>query len=74
MTTDHPDPEQFWRHRRRMAYWSMACMTAALGLALAGVVPEGMIPLVEGICWTFGVVVISYYGGNAAEAFAKRGQ
>lgn len=68
---EHPDPEKHWRHRRRMAYWSMAVLTTALVLAMAGYIPEPMIELVQGLCWVFGAIVLGYYGNNAMESFAK---
>lgn len=74
MSTEHPDPARYWKHRRRLAYWAMALLTISLGLALAGTVRESMVPLVEGLCWIFGVIVLGYYGGNAVEAMAKKGR
>lgn len=74
MTAEHPDPARYWRHRRRLAYWSMTALSVALAMALAGRVPEPMTQLVEGLCWIFGVVVMGYYGGNAIEAMARRGK
>lgn len=68
--TEHPDPTRYWKHRRRMAYWSMTAITLSL---IVGLFWEVKNPdLVEGICWVFGIVVLSYYGGNAAEALANR--
>lgn len=68
----HPDPSRLWKHRRRLAYWSMGALTVAM---LAGIFGDVKSPeLVEGICWVFGIVVVSYYGGNAAEALATRGR
>ena len=68
----HPDPARLWKHRRRLAYWAMAALTVSLGFGLVGVVRSP--DLVEGICWAFAVVVLAYYGGNAAEAMANRGR
>lgn len=69
---EHPDPARLWKHRRRLAYWSMTALSLSLlaGLFYGVRSPE----LVEGICWVFGIVVVSYYGGNAAEALASRGR
>lgn len=72
MDNQHPDPSRLWKHRRRLAYWSMGALTVAM---LAGIFGDVKSPeLVEGICWVFGIVVVSYYGGNAAEALATRGR
>lgn len=72
MDNEHPDPGLLWRHRRRMAYWAMTALTVSLICALFIEIKNPY--LVEGICWVFGIVVVSYYGGNAAEALASRGR
>lgn len=71
MTGQHPDPERYWRHRRRLAYTAMLALLVTLGVALFGTVrsPE----LVQGLGWAFATIVIGYYGNNAIEAFSKRG-
>ena len=72
MSQPHPNPVDLWKNRRRMAYWSMSMLTLSLVMALTGRVPEPQMPLVEGLCWIFGTVIILYFGGNAAEEFARR--
>lgn len=72
MTDEHPDPGRWWKHRRRMAYVSLAAIIISLTCALAGVIREPMIPLVEGLCWVLGVIVIGYFGNNAIEAFSQK--
>lgn len=71
MVDKHPDPNQWWFHRRLMAYVSLFCIVVSLIAAITGRVPETHADLVEGLCWVFGFVVIGYYGNNAFEAFAR---
>lgn len=71
MDDNHPDPNQYWFHRRTMAYISLACIVLSLMAAIAGVIDDAMAPLVEGLSWVFGFVLLNYYGNNALEAFAK---
>jgi hypothetical protein len=70
MKPEHPDPAIYWRHRRRMAYWSMAMLTVALIAAILGKVPPGSSELVVGVCWVFGTVLVLYFGGSTAETFS----
>lgn len=71
MDTEHPNPNQWWFHRRLMAYACLVAILACLACAVVGVVPEPMIPLVQGLCWILGFIVAAYYTNNALEAFAK---
>ena len=71
MPQSHPDPNSWWFHRRLMAYWAMVALSIALVLAITGLVRDAQAPLVEGICWIFGVVVVSYFTNNAVEALAQ---
>lgn len=71
MDDSHPDPERYWKHRRRLAYTSMAALLVTLGCALFSPVRESAMPLLEGLAWVFGFIVIGYYGNNAIEAFSR---
>lgn len=71
MSDSHPDPERYWRHRRRLAYTAMGALLITLAAALLAPVREAAIPLLEGLAWAFAVIVIGYYGNNAIEAFSR---
>lgn len=71
MSDSHPNPNQWWFHRRTMAYICLAFILISLVAALSGIIREPMIPLVEGLCWILGFIVAAYYTNNAIEAFAK---
>lgn len=68
----HPDPARYWKHRRRLAYAAMWCLVVTLIAALGGWVRPDSMPLLQSLSWVFAAIVASYYGGNAAEAFANR--
>lgn len=68
---EHPNPGQWWYHRRLMAYVCLSALLGTLIAAIAGKVSEPAAPLVEGICWILGFIVAAYYTNNALEAFAK---
>lgn len=67
----HPNPGQWWLHRRTMAYISLLSIVSSLAAALFGDIADSKLALVEGLCWIFGFIVAAYYTGNAAEEFAK---
>lgn len=71
MTEQHPDPERYWKHRRRLAYTAMVALLVTLAAALVAPVREPSLPLLEGLAWVFGVIVIGYYGNNAIESFSR---
>lgn len=71
MTDEHPNPGKWWFHRRLMAYASLCAILISLVAALSGVIREPMVPLIEGLCWVLGVIVIGYYGGNAIESMTR---
>lgn len=64
--TAHPSLAVWWTHRRRMAYWSMALLSVIAVIAVFGPVRESVVPLLETICWACALIVIAYFGGNAA--------
>lgn len=71
MSDPHPDPERYWRHRRRLAYTAMAALLVTLGAALFAPIREAVVPLIEGLAWGFVVIVLGYYGNNAIESFTR---
>lgn len=71
MSDNHPDPERYWKHRRRLAYTAMAALLFMLGCALFAPVRESALPLIETLAWAFAFIVIGYYGNNAIESFSR---
>ena len=71
MTDQHPDPERYWKHRRRLAYTARGALLLTLAAALFAPVRPSSVPLLEGLAWVFGAIVIGYYGNNAIESFSK---
>lgn len=71
MTEQHPNPERYWRHRRRLAYTAMAALLTTLMAALFAPIQSATIPLLQSLAWAFSVIVIGYYGNNAIEAFTR---
>lgn len=68
----HPDPDTHWKHRRRMAYTSLAALLL-LSLATAlGTVPPELTELAQTLSWCWAVIIGAYYGNNAADKFAER--
>ncbi|MFP3979155.1 hypothetical protein [Marinobacter sp. KMM 10035] len=74
MTTEHPNLERYWLHRRSMAYISLAALLSIMIAMFAGRIQVALLPLAETLCWVFCVNLLYYYGGNAAEVLAKRGR
>lgn len=68
MSDSHPNPNQWWYHRRLMAYFSLACLAALLLGMFGGRVSETMMPLAQTMAWVFSANLLYYYGGNAVEA------
>lgn len=68
---EHPDPAVHWRHRRRLAYAAMLALLVTLAAALLAPIRESVIPLLEGLAWTFTVIILGYFGNNAIESFSK---
>lgn len=71
MTEQHPDPERYWRHRRRLAYTAMGALLITLVAALFAPIRPASMPLLESLAWAFAVIVIGYYGNNAIESFSR---
>ena len=68
MSDNHPNPNQWWFHRRLMAYFSMACLAALLLAMFGGRFDPQMLPLAQTLAWVFSANLLYYYGGNAVEA------
>lgn len=76
-TIKHPDPNIYWKHRRRLCYiafiWSII-MTIMLG-GLAFINPEAVSAMGAVIGWAYGLctaIVMGYYGNSAIEEYAKK--
>ncbi|RKR79605.1 hypothetical protein C7436_1056 [Marinobacter nauticus] len=72
VAADHPNPNQWWYHRRLMAYFSLACLAALLLGMFGNRIPEPMLPLAQTLAWVFSVNLLYYYGGNAVEYLKDR--
>ncbi|MGP9834224.1 hypothetical protein [Marinobacter sp. NSM] len=71
MSDSHPDPERYWKHRRRLAYTAMGALLVTLAAGLFFELRASNLPLIESLGWAFAVIVIGYYGNNAIEAFSR---
>lgn len=69
---EHPEPERWWRHRRRQSYGALAGVFALGAASVSGLIPEGAVPVVQSAIWALTSVVIFYHGGaSAVDAVAK---
>ena len=70
---EHPFPETWWKHRRRLAYVAMAGLFALI-LAVM-LMPEGQVvaatPVMTAVAWMFGAVLLAYVAAAAAEDLVK---
>lgn len=64
---DHPNPGQWWFHRRLMAYASLLGLYAILAQILLGTITPELVPLAQTLSWVFSANLLYYYGGNAVE-------
>jgi len=71
VSDSHPDPNQWWFHRRVMAYISLTCLLGILIALLTNNVATDVLPLAQTLAWVFSANLLYYYGGNAAEAVRK---
>jgi hypothetical protein len=65
--SQHPNPNQWWYHRRLMAYASLAGLFSILFALFAGGIRADMVPLAQTLAWVFSANLLYYYGGNAVE-------
>ncbi|ARM83977.1 hypothetical protein [Marinobacter salarius] len=68
MTDSHPNPNQWWFHRRMMAYASMLGLYVILGQILLGSISAHVVPLAQTMACVFSANLLYYYGNNAVEA------
>lgn len=67
MADSHPNPGQWWFHRRLMAYASLLGLYVILAQILLGGISPELVPLAQTLCWVFSANLLYYYGGNAVE-------
>jgi len=68
----HPNPEKWWKNRRRMAWLSLWGIVALSGAAVLGWVPEHNVPLAQTGMWVMAGVVAVYSGGaSVVDAMAR---
>jgi hypothetical protein len=65
---DHPNPGQWWFHRRMMAYASLIGLYAILAQIFIQSISPEIVPLAQTLAWVFSANLLYYYGGNAVEA------
>ena len=73
----HPDPLDWWKHRRRLAYASMFGLFALVGAAWFMPAEQIMAAtaILTAVAWMFGLVIGGYIGTAMAEDIVKlRGQ
>lgn len=63
----HPNPNQWWFHRRLMAYMSIIGLYWVAGAMVLGWIGQPMVPLAQTLCYVFSANLLYYYGGNAVE-------
>lgn len=68
MNDEHPNPNQWWFHRRIIAYSSLACLFCLLIALFTDSVATDVVPLAQTLAWVFSANLLYYYGGNAVEA------
>lgn len=76
MSEQHPDPERYWKHRRRGYYagiwWAIAQTPMWVAIELKN--PGTLEALTAVVGWSYaisGTLIVSYYGGNIAQDVAK---
>jgi len=68
VTDSHPNPNQWWFHRRMMAYASLLGLYVILGQIIIGSISADIVPLAQTLAWVFSANLLYYYCGNAVEA------
>ena len=71
MTDSHPNPNQWWYHRRIMAYTSLLFLFFLLVGMFGGGIKDSMLPMAETLAWVFSANLLYYYGGNAVVEWRK---
>jgi len=67
VTDSHPNPNQWWFHRRMMAYASLLGLYVILAQMMLGSINTELVPLAQTLAWVFSANLLYYYGGNAVE-------
>lgn len=78
-TAEHPNPNRWWRHRRRGYYTGLAwaILQTPAWVTLEVLKPGTISALAVVIGWSYGIsatLIISYFGNTTAEALASRGK
>ncbi len=76
-TDNHPDPNRWWKHRRRGYYAGMwwALIQTGLWIALEYNRPGIIETMGVVIGWSYGIsatLIISYFGNNITDAWAGK--
>lgn len=71
MSDSHPNPNQWWYHRRLMAYLSLAGLIAIMLSMFGGRIDKEMLPLAQTLAWVFSANLLYYFGGNAVVEWRK---
>jgi len=69
--SEHPNPERWWRWRRRYAHISLAAALAETVYLLAAGVPDGAGPVIAWSYGLWGAVVTAYIGASTWADVAK---
>jgi len=70
--SDHPNPNQWWFHRRMMAYASLLGLYVILAQMMLGAIKAELVPLAQTMAWVFSANLLYYYGGNAVESVKNK--
>jgi len=73
----HPDPNRWWKHRRRGYYAGMwwAFLQTPIWAAVELAQPNTLAAMGVVIGWSYGIsvtLIVSYFGNNIAEAWAGK--
>lgn len=69
---EHPDPGQWWFHRRWQAYASLFLIAVIVACLLTLTIPESNIPAIQTALWILAGIVVIYSGGaSAVDAIGK---
>lgn len=71
MSDSHPNPNQWWYHRRLMAYLSLAALIVVMLSMFGGRIDKEMLPLAQTLAWVFSANLLYYFGGNAVVEWRK---
>ncbi len=58
----HPDPQRWWKHRRRHSYVAMCGLFGLAGICLFldAAQLDAAAPLLQTLAWVFGAVILTY--------------